>query len=887
MQQPKRTIPLLAGLLIACCAHAQISVSGSVRDSLGKPLQAVSITLKKSNGIILSFAITNANGAYRLQHASASVKDTLAIEANAIGYKKQSVDIASATQVADFRLKESVTKLPNVTVKAAPLRKEGDTLTYDVGSFSNKQDRTIGDVIKKLPGVEVAENGQISYEGKPINRFYIDGDNLLDGRYNIATKGIPNDMVAKVQVLENHQPVNVLKDLVKSDNAAMNLVLKEKARLKIMGTGDAAAGLPDGYNFTVNTMLFQKQVKFMNYIKMNNIGVDLGDETINHFGGAGGPTAPNLVSAGGAGNPDLLKKRYLFNNAGLVNVNDLITLKKDLQLRVNAFYSWDRVYQNSEYRSSYFGLNDTIRYAEKQNARTTSNTFNTQFTLNANRKDYYLNNVTMLENTPTAVLAGIQATSNNNINQQLNGTITNVSNRFNLIKKTTNGKFLEAYSFLNKINNPATLFVTPGLYAAEFNHNVPFTGLEQFAAVPSFFTEEYVSFGKASPKFQQQYRIGFNYLGQDLNSELDAQQVGGSKNIVADSFINRLDYSRLKVYVQTDLTYTTPKMMLRLILPVTYQDTRYSGRVVRNHATDFPITPIVQLKYNTGKESYLNFGYTYGNTFGTISSVYDSYIMRSYRNFYTNGNLLNESRSHNFSGGYVFKNTLKIFFFSVNAGLAFSSANTISDAQISPVLQQSRFIPFNNDSRSYQASAAISKYIFPLMTTITGKVGWQESVSNQLQNGVLLQTTFDNYAYSVNLNTKFATWMNMSYNGTYNTYGSKPAGVNQVKSNSSPKVQRWQHELATNFTITPDFYFRVSGDHYQYHVPGSQDNNFTFVDAAFTYKLNKWKTDLELSLTNLTGKDTYSSASLSANSIVESSYRIRPRMAMVRFYFRF
>jgi hypothetical protein len=885
--QIRRTTSLLVFLLIACCAHAQITVSGSVKDSLGKPLQAVSVTLKRSNGIILSFAITNASGAYKLQHASASVKDTLVVEANAIGFKKQSVEITDVAQVTDFKLTESSAKLPNVTVKAPPLRKEGDTLNYDVASFSTKQDRTIGDVIKKLPGIEVAENGQISYEGKPINRFYIDGDNLLDGKYNIATKGIPNDMVAKVQVLQNHQPINVLKDLVKSDNAAMNLVLKEKARLKVMGTGDAAAGTPDGYNLNVNAMLFKKQVKFINYIKMNNIGVDLADETTNHFGGSGGPVAPTLISAGGPGNPDLLKKRYLFNNAGLINANDLVTLKKDVQLRINAFYLKDRIYQASEYKSTYFLAHDTVRYSEKQDARTTQNTFNTQFTLNANRKDYYLNNVTILENTPSTVLSALQATSNNNIIQNMNGTVTNISNRFNLIKKTSGGKFLEAYSYLNKINNPATLEVMPGLYAAEFNQNIPFAGLIQHAAVPSFYTEEYLSFGKASPTFQQQYRIGFNYLNQDLNSELDAQQLSGSKNVVADSFINRLDYSRLKVYVQTDFTYTTPRMMLRLTLPFTYQDTRYSGRIVHNQATDIPVTPALSLKYSVGREAYFNLGYTYGNRFGDISSVYDSYIMRSYRNFYTNGNLLNQTKSHTFSGGYVFKNTLKIFFFSVAAGYSLNMANTISDSRISAVLQQSKFIPFDNDSRSYQASSAISKYIFPLMTTISGKVTWQESISNQLQNGSLLQTKFDSYTYAVTLNTKFASWMNMSYNGTYNTYGSVLAGIKSSATPASPKVERWQHELVTNFTISQDFYFRVSGDNYQYHAPGSPDKNFTFVDAAFTYKLNKLKTDLELSLTNLAGNDTYSTASLSANSIVESSYRIRPRMAMVKFYFRF
>lgn len=881
-----RNCILLIFLCIAFAAKSQVVVSGKVMDSLGRPLQAVSVTLKKSNGVILSFAISTATGSYKLQHATATSGDTLWVEANGIGYKKQSVALTTGTQQTDFKLVETSSKLPNVTVKNSPLRKEGDTLNYDVNTFSSKQDRTIGDVIKKLPGVEVAENGQISYGGKPINKFYIDGDDLLEGRYNIATKGIPNDMVAKVQVLENHQPVNALKNVVRSDAAAMNLVLKEKARLKIMGTGDAALGTPDVYSATVNTMLFQKQVKFMNYVKMNNMGVDLADETINHFASLQSNAPVNLLGAGGPGNPDLLKKRYLFNNAGLVNVNDMVTLAKDLQLRINAFDQWDRVYQSGETKSSYYLQNDTIRYAEKQDARTVSNTTNLQFTINANKSNYYLNNITILENTPTEVTASMQATSASNIMQHLNGVVTNFSNKFSLIKKTNGGKYFETFSFIGNVSNPATLQVEPGLYAAQLNNNTPFAGLTQYARVPSFYTEEYVSFGKASTRFQQQYRVGANYLNQDLNSELDAQQTGGSKNIVADSFVNRMDYSRLKAYVQTSFTYTTPRVTLNLVVPFTFQDTRYRGRLVNNQRSDFPVTPALSLKYVVGKEAYFTVYYNYGLNYAGLQGVYDSYIMRSYRNFYTNGDLLTQSSTHAVQGSYVFKNTLKIFFFQLSAGYNTNTSNTMQDAVISPLLQQSRYISFNNTSRGYSGSASVSKYIFPLMTTVTGRFQWNESISNFLQNGSLLQAQNDSYMYSLSITKKFSSWMDMNYNVSYNTFQSQAMNSLHAMS-ASPKVEKWLHEFVVNFNVSSNFYFKVSGDHYAYYVPGSQNNKSTFVDAMFTWKLNKYRTDLDIAMTNLGGADTYKNASLSVNSITESSFRIRPRMVMLRFNFRF
>jgi len=882
-----RILILLVFLFTAGFLSAQVSVNGKVTDSLGKPVQSVSITLKKSNGIVLAFAITNNIGAYKIKYANASVKDSLFIEANAIGYKKQSIPFANAIQIKNFTLTESSAKLPNVTVKStSPLRKEGDTLNYDVSTFSNKQDRTIGDVIKKLPGVEVADNGQISVGGKPINRFYIDGDNLLDGKYNIATKGIPNDMVSKIQVLENHQPMNVLKDLVKSESAAMNIVLKDKARLRIIGTGDAAIGTPSVYNVSTNMMLFKKQVKFINYIKMNNIGVDNGDETINHFSGDNVQPV-TLLSAGGAGNPGLLKKRYLFNNVGLINCNNLVNLRNQYQLRINAFYLWDRQFQISQYSSTNFLANDTIRYAEKQDARNISNTLNTQFTLTANKKEYFLSNVTVLENTSSQVLAGLQATTNNNITQNLNWTVTNISNRFNIIKKFSTGRILEGHSSVSHINNPATLFVEPGLYASQFNNNILYAGLIQQAAVPTFVTDNYISFSMIFPKFQAHYKIGMDYQDQQLNTLLESKQLSGSKTTVADSFINRLNWTRMRTYVQAQFTYANGPITITGTVPFTYQDTKYTGRLVTNHMTNPLLTPRVYLKYVTGKEAFIGLTYNYGDTYGGISQVYDSYIMNGYRSFFSNGTLLNESKTHSFGGSYIFRNTLKILFFSVGGSYVKSESNTINDTRLSSVVQQSRLIPFVNIFESSSAYTNISKYIFPLMTTLSAKVSWQRALSNQLQNGDLLQTQTDSYTYGASINSKLSSWFNMSYAGTYTTFGSHPVGNANTSRPASPRVERWQHELSANFSISSDFYFRVGGDNYRYLIPGSQDNNYTFVDAAFTYKLNKLKTDLELSLTNLANVDTYGSASLSANSIVESSYRIRPKMAMVKFYFRF
>ena len=866
---------------------AQVSLNGVVTDSLGKPLQSVSIILKKSDGTLLAFDISTNSGFYKIQYSGAFIKDSLLIEANAIGFKKVSSSVISAVQVFNFTLFATGRELPDVIVQNNKhlLKKEGDTLNYDVASFSNKQDRTIVDIIKKLPGVEVSENGQISYGGKPINRFYIDGDNLLDGRYNIATNSIPNDMVAKIQVLENHQPLNVLKDASKSELAAMNIVLKANARLKVVGTGDLAVGSPGVYNLTANAMLFKNKVKFINYLKMNNTGVDLQYEVINHFD-AENQSPPTLLSAAIGGIPDLSKKRWLFNNAALLNVNDLINLNKGLQLKINCYYLYDRQYQTSQFASSFFLPNDTIQYAEQQTGKTLQNTFNTQFTLTANRKDYYLNNVTIIDNSPTTLTAHLAATSNNNISQQLSGTITNLSNKFNIIKKSKKGNLLDFYSFINSINNPVTLNVQPGLYSSQLNNNIPYAGLIQHASVPTLFTNNHIVFSVITQKFQQNYKLGFNYQDQDLNSILESQQLAGSKALVADSFQNKLNWSRLKVYAQADYTYSSGPLVLRAYIPITYQDTKYKGRQVQQHLTNLPIAPRLSLRYNTSNESYITVNYNYTNGWANIDQVYDGYLMNNYRSFYTNGNLLNELRGHSVAAAYIHKHTLKVFFFSLGGSYTKNTNSTINDAQISSFVQQSKLIPFQHIATNSLLYGTISKYIFPLRTSLSAKISWNRSLGNQLQNGDLLRMQNEHYTGTINIYTRVGSSININYSGSYIRYSGKRINGKQTNF-TAPLVEKWQHEMSTNFALSKKLYIRLSGENSVYLLPGSGNRNFTFIDAFCTYKLPKLKTEIEFSLTNLAGIDTYRTVSLASNSIIESSYLIRPRMGMVKFYFRF
>ena len=218
-------------LLLYLYAAAQLQgLSGGVYTNEKKPLTGVSITLHKKNTIsILAFAISDNNGHFELSYNSLG-KDTLEIKASLLGYAKQSFFfVESERRSFEFILSPQAITLPEVKTVNKPIWQRKDTINYDAAAFKQQQDRVIGDIIARLPGIEVTPGGQIKYQGKPINKFYIEGLDLLEDRYSIANNNIPDDAVDKVQVLENHQPIRLLDSISFSDRAALNIKLKNSA----------------------------------------------------------------------------------------------------------------------------------------------------------------------------------------------------------------------------------------------------------------------------------------------------------------------------------------------------------------------------------------------------------------------------------------------------------------------------------------------------------------------------------------------------------------------------------------------------------------------------------------------------------------------------------
>jgi hypothetical protein len=189
-------------------------ITGIVMDSTEKtPLAGVIIQLLDMSGKGLKYTISGNDGRFSLPRSTNGNR----LVFRSMGYKHHTITIADNKSPLSVLLVNEPVQLRDVVVTAPAILEKSDTLIFRVQQYADAQDRTITDVLKKMPGIEVAENGEIKYNGLPINKFYIEGNDLLEGRYGLVSNNISYRDVQNVELMENHQPVRALQGIEYSE----------------------------------------------------------------------------------------------------------------------------------------------------------------------------------------------------------------------------------------------------------------------------------------------------------------------------------------------------------------------------------------------------------------------------------------------------------------------------------------------------------------------------------------------------------------------------------------------------------------------------------------------------------------------------------------------
>lgn len=860
---------------------SQTKVKGKVYDS-EKPIIGAAVIIENKQKTIISYAISNEKGNYILKIDSKL--DTLSIKVSFLGYKKVTRKIVNKNQNQDFNLLESSEELNEVVIKAPlPISKKGDTLSYNVSAFKDKKDRVIADVLGKMPGIEVESDGRILYEGKPIEKYYIEGLDLLEGKYNLANNNLSANAVSKIQILENHQPIKLLDSLVFSDKTSLNIKLKKN----ITVTGQAKFGIglsPFLWDANITPMLFTKKQQMISSYQTNNRGNDIAtevkaltlegllDNVDNNF------EKEDWLNIQELNNPPFDKKFWLDNNAHLITTNYLSRIQKDTDLKVNVSYVNDFQKQIGK-RTTTFYTNGTINLTENTNNSLLFNALKTKLVYSKNKKKGYFKN-TLDANKFWDSKNGLVSNNTSNIHQKVSNPYSTINNKlkwiFPLKKQLINLKSVIGYS-----KAPQSLAITPGVYEQILNNGNSFDKVVQDVDLSTFFTNNSVGFTKGLGRFSVSPEVGFLLQNQNLKSSIARFENNASQTL--EDFQNDFDFNQSQIYTSINSQYKKNNWKLSLNLPLRYYNFEQKNNINQEKETlnKFVFESILSIRkeFNTFWRASISGGIN--NRFGGVSQLYSDYIIKNYRSIQRYNNPILETKSYNFSAGIFYRNPLKSLF--INAFYSFNNneknllrSNIIDENGLSTIT----FIEQDNTSNSHNINGRLSKYFRKLKSTITTQIGVSLSQREQLINSQLEDVNSQNIRVKNQLNSEINDWFSVDYN--FNISFSKT----NFQTQSFQTIINQEHLLGLVFYPKSNQYFKVENSLYKNNFSATNQENY-FLNLKYKYTFEKQKIDIETSFNNILNTKSYTTASTGSFQYLQSEYQIRLRQFFVTVKFGF
>lgn len=839
------------------------SISGAVAERNGEVVAGANVLVQSADGKrLFSYGSSDGEGRYEVRFRSDA--DSVRVTVTGFNLAKVSKVVPANIGKLDFVVEYSALKIKEVKVEASAIERKKDTVTYYVANFKDSTDRSIGDVLQKLPGIEVAPSGQIKYQGKSINKFYVEGLDMLGGQYGIATNNIQASDIAKVEVYEDHQPIKVLQDWVASDRAAINLILKSGAKGAWNGVVQAGAGYqPVLWNGEVTPMFFGKNFQTIMTYKTNNTGDDVARELESSMGL--GWDAERLTGIQEAGNPPVNERLYLNNNIHSVSINTINKTGEDSDLAVNAYYIHDNRNQAAENRTSYFipGQNPLDIY-ENIDAESISDRMQValQFRNNANKN--YLNN-RLSFNGSWNRNNGVVRYGNQEISQVHRQPRIAVDNDFRMIRRF--GKWQVDFVSNTDYNRlTSELQVKPMVFSQFFDEEGDGTG--QHIEAERFRTENSVSTSYRAGFWNFYLKGGVNAHIENLNTVLSPLNGIGS---VADSLMNDCRWRRFDVSLQPQIAYSKHSFNMSFVSPLEL--------AVINGRNHYLARPSVYMNWKISYNLKMSAYGAYNMNLGDLYDSYSGYIMRDYR--FASKNEGNSARTgtQNYGLDMSYSNPASALFASADVSYFRSSrSQTVNnlyegDSFIAEAIER------DNVSSGLSANGRISKRFSAISTTISLNGGWSRSWSETMAQGEVTPVTMDRYNIGGSLNSNIGSYVIFDYSGSYSVHSVD--GYNSVD-----PVGTLKQNAALNFVICKRVLMNIGAEHYFCGEIQGNDRNMVFMNSSASYKFKRFEFVLEGR--NLLDKRSFSAIEYSDTFCYAYAYELRPLSVMfkVRFSFR-
>ncbi|GMQ26992.1 carboxypeptidase-like regulatory domain-containing protein [Algoriphagus sp. oki45] len=857
---------------------------GQVLDSLNRPIPYANVVaINQSTQKIGGFGISNDEGRFKITLAPGN---EYLLRVSFVGFRQFEMAIKEwdSEKPMLIVLEQADTELGLVeVVSELPVTMKGDTLTYKTDAFTTGNERKLEDVLEKLPGFQVDENGEVKVQGKKVDKVLVDGKTFFDGDTKLATKNLPANAVDRVQVLKNFNEISPVRGLDNDETLALNIQLKEGKKNMVFGDLTAGAGPQERYLGHANTFYYAPKLN-VNLIGGSN---NVGEQTFtlqDYFrfsggmAGLGGRAGSRVqMSSEDLGIP-LASRTNAFDlktHLGALNFNFspskkwrhsgfLIASASDNQLGSSSL----RTYLNAEENTQEI-LNSASRVENKSGLGKYSLTFTP-------KEETYLK---------YSFFGKLSSIDNSNLLNSIFG--ENVQNIGAINSR-------DPYSWQHRLD----YFHAPSeqhVFSAEFNverkfndplfdlqtNLKPLLGLYPIGDRESyrFFQNQEITTQTLEGAFNYYYILNpTNHLNWTLGYQNLAQTLDGSlsqENSQAEfgEFDNANEFGLQDLYL--GMTWKT-KWKKWIISPSVYLH-RYAWRD-QQFANELNYDKILALpglyaKWNVKSNRSLTYRYQTEANFMDIQKLAQGFVLQDYNAIFQgnraldNGIFTNHSLSYThfdmFSGLTVFGNlNYSRKRDEITGTTDFSGINRLlSLVNIEPVNET-----LNGDLR-------MDKSLNKLKFEVGGQ--WNAFSTNLILDERLTQNQQFSQTYDTKLTTTFfkVLEVDLGYSFTTNSYTSGP--IENTFTTHSPKVEI-DLDIVKGLKLKADYTYNT-----YLNKAVSTQSDFDFLNAFLIYQGKKSPWEFKLSVWNILDTRSIRRDSFNENLISTFSYLVQPRYGLL------
>lgn len=872
--------------------HSQAIIKGNIKSNIQDVIPFATVTVKKDSlSPIINFSYSDEKGNYNIKIE----KDGYySLSFSSLGYDTKVVEIhIIKTQLEitrDIILFEKPFSLDEVIITSdQPIKVKKDTIVFNAKYFSVGNEQTVEDLLKKIPGIAIDNNGTIRIGNQEIEKLMIDGDDLFEKGYRILSKNMPSHPIDKVEVLNNYSNNRLLKNIEQSDKVALNLKLKDKFKRIWFGNINFGYGLVSEniYDARLNLANFGKKNKYFIIGNFNNTGYDAtGDieNLIRPFRSRDEPasigdnqTINSLLDLSSNG-LNFKESRTNFNNAELVSLNAIFNPTEKLKIKTLGFFNWD---ETDFFRNSIDAVNvDNTGF------------INTEVYKVRNKNRVAFGKLDLIYNSSvTKMLEATTKFNSGNFNDGSNLVFNGNSTIENLQHQNT--LFDQKINYTNKFKDNKVFLLTgryihektPQNYTInEFFYENLFPNITNANNVKQQSTNQMQYAGFSAHLLDR--KTSGNLLELEFGNEFRKDQLKTSFVILEDNTV--LD---LPVDYQNTTTYTVNDLFLKSEYRYQLSDFALTGKLhvhqlfnslenIATKATQNPffINPSIGFDWTINDTNKILSNYSYNTTNAKVLDVYDNFVLNSFRSFVAGAGEFNQLDASSVMFNYQLGNWSNLFF--ANTYIIYSknhdffSTNTLVEQNFTQsqkiVIKDREFITINSK---------IDYYFKFIASNLKLDLGYTKSEFKNIVNDSDLRSVIsNNYNYGLELRSGFKGLFNYHLGTKWSTNKIETTITNSFTDNVS--------FLDLNFVFNEKLSAQVQTERYFFGNLNT-DNTYYFLDFDVKYQLKKDKLTLGLTGKNLFNTERFRNFSISDIGSSTTEYRLLPRFVLLKLEYRF